>query len=90
MTTMANSQGRCIKTPAGANGPSDEKHMRNRIRERHETVNKRFKHWGCLSQRFRSEDLCEFSVACFRAVTVMTQLAIECGEPLFAAGDDCR
>jgi hypothetical protein len=80
---------RYVKTPAGATRPEGEKEMRNRVRGRHETVNERFKNWGCLSQRFRSKNMLKFS-ACFRAVAVMTQLAIECGEPLFPVGDDYR
>jgi hypothetical protein len=80
---------RYVKTPAGCTRPREEKEMRNRVRGRHETVNERFKNWGCLSQRFRSKNVSKFS-ASFRAVAVMTQLAIECGEPLFPVGNDYR
>ena len=78
-----------VKTPAGSSRPQDEKEMRNCIRGRHETVNERFKNWCCLTQRFRTKNVSKFS-ACFRAVAVMTQLAIECGEPLFPVGDDYK
>ncbi|GKZ00549.1 hypothetical protein MPSEU_001007300 [Mayamaea pseudoterrestris] len=56
------------------------------VRARHETVNKRFKQWGCLKQVFRHE-LSKQSLV-FRAVAVITQLAIENGEPLFAVAYD--
>jgi hypothetical protein len=51
----------------------------------HETVNKRFKQWGCLKQVFRHvHDLAYKHASVFRAVAVITQLAIEDGEPLYA------
>ena len=55
--------------------------MQQRIRARHETVNKRFKQWGCLQNKFRHDILKHAEV--FRAVAVITQIAIETGEPLF-------
>jgi hypothetical protein len=51
------------------------------VRSRHETVNKRFKQWGCLNKLFRHQPSKHQSV--FGAVAVLTQLAIENGEPLF-------
>lgn len=83
---------RYVKTPSGATRNPEEKDMRKRVRGRHETVNERFKNWGCLSQRSRSKNqhvVSHFS-ACFRAVAVMTQLAIECGEILFPVGEEYR
>jgi hypothetical protein len=56
--------------------------MQQRVRNRHETVNKRFKQWGCIRERFRHGT--EKHSACFRAVAVLTQLAIEFGEQLFS------
>ena len=59
--------------------------MQQRVRNRHETVNKRFKQWGCIKERFRHGT--EKHSACFRAVAVLTQLAIEFGEPLFSVSE---
>ncbi|GKZ00550.1 hypothetical protein MPSEU_001007400 [Mayamaea pseudoterrestris] len=55
--------------------------LTKRVRARHETVNKRFKQWGCLKQVFRHAPSKQSSM--FRSVAVVTQLAIENGEPLF-------
>ena len=55
-------------------------------RSRHETVNKRFKQWGCLGHRFRHCFTKHHSV--FSAVAVITQLLIESGEKLFAVNYD--
>ena len=56
---------------------------KSRARMRHETCNKRFKHWNCLNHNFRHGVTVHRD--CMRAVTVLTQLAIESGEPLFDA-----
>ena len=48
------------------------------VRARHETVNRRFKQFNCLSRIFR-HDVSKHSY-CFRAVVVMTQLGIDFGE----------
>ena len=55
--------------------------MRRRVMQRHETVNKRFKNFGCLKRVFRHKLI--FHSACFRAVAVITQLAFDNGEPVF-------
>jgi len=71
-----------VKTP----GPlyTDEKYvaMKSAVASRHETVNKRLKQYGCLTQRFR-HGVAQHA-ACFRAVAVLTQLAIQYGKPLYA------
>ena len=64
-----------IKTPTGEND------IGQRVRSRHETVNKRFKQWGCLRQAFRHNVSKHQSV--FSAVAVVTQMSLENGEPLF-------
>jgi hypothetical protein len=51
------------------------------VTARHETVNKRFKQWGILSQRYRY-DLKKHQHA-FRAVAALTQIALKTDEPLF-------
>jgi hypothetical protein len=71
------------RTPGGFTNDTEHDDLQQRVRSRHETVNKRFKQWGCLYQRFRHSDLTKHSAA-FRAVAVITQLSIEHGEPLFS------
>ena len=55
--------------------------MQSRVRSRQETVNKRFKQWEILVQVYRHDITMHGYV--FRAIAVITQLAIENGEPLF-------
>ena len=62
--------------------------MRQRVMQRHETVNKRFKNFGCLKQVFRHNLL--FHSSCFRAVAVVTQMAFNNGEPVFQVDYDDR
>jgi hypothetical protein len=64
------------------------KEEKKNVRARHETVNKRFKQFGCLHERFRHDAAKHGDV--FRAVAVITQLAIENGEPLFGVEHDDR
>ena len=52
------------------------------VRTRHETVNKRFKQWQILHRVFR-HDVQKHQPVLF-AVAVITQLAIESGEPLYS------
>jgi len=70
-----------IKTPNNFYNEA-EKRAKQKVRSRHETVNKRFKDWQCLKRVFRHDISKHDSV--FAAVAVITQLAIEKGgEPLF-------
>jgi len=72
------------KTPGGFSSRSEgteARQIRRRVRSRHETVNKRIKDFGILSQVYRHNLIGHCHV--FRAVIVLTQLAIENGEPLF-------
>ena len=62
--------------------------MRQRVMQRHETVNKRFKNFGCLKQVFRHNLI--FHSSCFRAVAVVTQMAFNNGEPVFQVDYDDR
>ena len=55
--------------------------VRNDVRARHETANKRIKQFGALSGVFR-HDLSKHSTV-FHAVALVTQIAIESGESLF-------
>ena len=71
------------KCPGGFASRMDKSagEFRRRIRTRHETVNARFKSFGILKQTYRHNLINHGNI--FRAVAVLTQLAIENGEPLF-------
>ena len=71
--------GQFSETPNGLNNP-DQK-MKALARARHETVNRRFKQFGILSQRFRHS--LNKHGAVFMAVANITQLAIMVDQPLF-------
>jgi len=70
-----------IKCPKSFTNDKAKLAMQQRVRSRHETVNKRFKQWGCMRHPFRHS--VRHHSAAFRAVAVLTQLAMEFGEPLF-------
>lgn len=70
-----------VKCPKSSVNPEETLAMQAKVRMRHETVNKRFKQWAILKQVFRHPLVKHGSV--FRAIAVMTQLAIEDGEKLF-------
>ena len=53
-------------------------------RARHETVNRRFKQFGCLSNTYRHK--LQKHGAMFHAIANITQLAIMDNEPLFQVG----
>lgn len=55
--------------------------LKNDVRARHETVNKRFKQFGILKQVFRQE--VSKHKAVFEAIAVITQIAIRNGEELY-------
>jgi hypothetical protein len=61
--------------------PQERKRMMAIARQRQETVNKRFKQWGILRQTYRHDLVDHRDV--FGAIVVLTQLAIQNGEPLF-------
>jgi hypothetical protein len=58
-----------------------DRRAQRRARGRHETVNRRFKQFGCLQNTFRHDTSKHDMV--FRAVVVLTQLSINNGESLF-------
>jgi hypothetical protein len=60
----------------------DLERMQAIVRRRQETINKRFKQWGILKQVFRGNLVYHGDI--FRVIAIITQLAIENGEPLFA------
>ena len=55
--------------------------MKKAVASHHKTINKHLKQYACLTQHFWHS--VAKHAACFRAVSVLTQLAIEAGEPLF-------
>ena len=52
------------------------------MRARHETCNKRFKHWGVLAQRFRHADD-DFHGDIFKTIVTISQMIIRTESPLF-------
>ena len=70
-----------VKCPMGNANLLETEPMQSNVRHRHETVNKRFKNWGILKQVFRN-DLRKHRIV-FSAIAVITQIAIEMGDPLF-------
>lgn len=70
-----------VKCPKSVTVPEEAEKVAGRVRHRQETVNKRFKQWGILRQVYRN-NLCDHRYV-FAAICVITQLAIENGEPLF-------
>mmetsp|Transcript_30071 Transcript_30071/g.87946 ORF Transcript_30071/g.87946 Transcript_30071/m.87946 type:complete len:113 (+) Transcript_30071:1597-1935(+) len=65
----------CCKTPVDEHRPERAKMLASVIRNRHETMNKRFKHFGCMKQAFR-HGIAKHAV-CFRAIAVIVQLSLE-------------
>jgi hypothetical protein len=70
-----------IKCPGNYVNPAENRAMQGRVRVRPEMLNGRLKTWGVLSQVFRHHITMHGNV--FWACTVMTQLTIENGKPLF-------
>ena len=73
-----------IKCPAGIGNLPETEAMQARVRFRQETINKRFKDFGCLNVTWR-HDIGLHGYA-FRAITVILQLTINTGERLFSVG----
>ena len=75
---------RHVKCPRSIAEHADDdtaKEIKQRLRNRQETVNMRFKMWGALAQPFRNE-VTKHGGA-FRAIAVIVQLSINQGERLF-------
>lgn len=66
---------------SGARGFASNHKVRERVRARHETVNKRFRNFNIVKAVYR-HDLLKHGMV-FHAVVTLTQLSIESGEPLF-------
>lgn len=71
-----------VKCPANFSNPPENEAMQQRVRNRQETVNKRMKQWDILDVQYR-HDLSTHGMV-FRAIAVITQVAIKNGEPLFS------
>ena len=71
-----------IKCPMSVTNPKARKLMQGRLRSRQETVNRRFKDWGALKQVFRHHASNHADI--LHAIVVLTQIAIDSGEPLFS------
>lgn len=61
--------------------PQENEAMQKRVRSRQETLNKRLKQWKILQDEYR-HDITQHGFV-FRAIAVITQIAIKNGEPLF-------
>ena len=70
-----------VKCPSSIAVPDERQRMMGIVRRRQETVNRRFKQWSILKQVFRHELSMHGRV--FTAIVVISQLAIQNGEPLF-------
>jgi hypothetical protein len=70
-----------VKCPASFTIPEETEAITQRVRNRQETVNKRFKNWEILAVPFRN-DVYKHGDA-FRVIAIFTQLSINSGEPLF-------
>ena len=65
----------------GRSNPIKQRRSKALVRARHETLNKRLKQFNCLKMIFR-HDLSKHKTT-FKAVCVITQYTLECGNPLF-------
>jgi hypothetical protein len=80
-----------VKCPNGFGRLEEEDAMRKRVDARHETINRKIKHWNCLVNPFKGKglDRIESHGALFRACAVVTQVAMELGVgELYILGDD--
>jgi hypothetical protein len=75
---------RYVKCPKGFTNPEETEFMQQRVRNRQETINKQFKDWGILRQRYwhKIEDHGEPT----HAVVMLNQIAINNDEKLFSTG----
>lgn len=74
----------CVKCPKSFTNPEETLYMQQRVRNRQESVNNRFKFWNVLAVIFRHE--IHHHGYCIRAVAVITQIAINNGAILFQTG----
>lgn len=72
---------RYVKCPMSIGSHQEMEQAAAYVRRRQETINRRFKQWGVLKQVYRG-DISAHGKA-FRLCAIVTQLAINNGEPLF-------
>ena len=75
-----------VKCPAGFSNPQENLKIQQRVRSRQETINKRFKDWGCRHQTWR-HDIASHGRA-FGVILIVLQLAINTGEKLFTVDEE--
>jgi hypothetical protein len=73
-----------IKCPCGIANLEETEFMQQRIRNRQETINKRFKDWGAMRQLWRHEIPSHGEA--FRVIAIILQLSINDGEKMFECG----
>ena len=69
------------KIPGGVDRDPNCQYLDQRQRNRHETVNNRFKRFCCMRTKFRHST--EKHGDCFNCVAILTQLSIQTGAGLF-------
>jgi hypothetical protein len=70
------------KCPASIGNIVEGASMQQRVRSRHETINKRFRQWALLKQIYKGK--IENHGSFTRVVCIITQLSIINGESLFS------
>ena len=71
----------CPKAIRAVKITEEQREWEQRVRNRQETVNKRFKHFNCFNKRFR-HSVVDHGL-CFRAIVVLTQISLHNGDGLF-------
>jgi len=73
---------RYIKCPAGFTNPKENEAMQQRVRNRQEFINEKFKNCTCLVEPWHHE--IDRHGDAFRVIAIISQLSINNGEKLFA------
>ena len=76
---------RYVKCPKCIGNLPERREMQQRVRSRHETVNRRFKQFAILRQEFRHDITLHACV--FVSIAVLTQISIENGDKLFSINE---
>jgi hypothetical protein len=75
---------RYVKCPRRFSNPISTQLMQQRVRNRQESINERFKNWTCMVMTWR-HTLDQHGEA-FRVIAIVSQLSINNGEKLFECG----
>jgi hypothetical protein len=75
---------RYIKCPRGIGNLVETEFMQQRVRNRQESINERFKNWACMVTTWR-HTLDQHGEA-FHVIVIVAQLSISDGEKLFECG----